>query len=57
MRPQPLPVLRVRGPTPTLAQPDPTGARLAVLRPALEQLRYIEGFFFESGGAAIERTA
>ena len=41
-------------PTPTLAQPDPAGARLAVLRPALEQLRYIEGFFFESG--ASDRT-
>ena len=35
-------------------QPDPAGARVAVLRRALEQLHYIEGFFFESD--ASERT-
>lgn len=28
-------------------QPDPAGARLAVLKPALAQLSYIEGFFFD----------
>ena len=29
------------------SQPDPAGARLAVLRPALEQLDYIIGLFFD----------
>ena len=28
------------------SQPDPAGARLAMLRKALEQLTYIEGLFF-----------
>ena len=29
------------------SQPDPAGARLAVLRPALKQLGYIVGLFFD----------
>jgi hypothetical protein len=31
----------------TLAQPDPAGARLAVLKRALAQLDYLEGVFFD----------